>query len=363
MPDAEFVLAAGDSAVWVAADSQAPRMRRAPLWLVRVDQQWLELYVTDDDRSHRNAVFVGQRLWARDIVAGDSTLLAADTTPLELERRYAAGTPWDPRLRPEDEPPENPVVEATADLVPLEVVGPYLGVELRTDVETADSAMHRHETRRGTVDLRARRRVSLAELLGTQAGAVVEAGEQLWRRTRDSVRAARGEDAEAAELALDDFPFDPSSFSLVVADGAPAVAFTAPGRGLRSGGYVLPLPPVPMRRPAWWTDRERGTVATADSAGTSRWRGPRYDVEAVPDADGERAMLFVRAPGRAPRQLGSVPLPIRRLWRLDDAPADSTVRRALARAFNDAGLYGDEARTAQRTGHSTFRLAALRPVR
>lgn len=360
VPRAEFVLAAGDSAIWVAADSAAPRVRRAPLWLVRVDTRWLELYVTDDDRSHRNAVFVGQRLWARDIVAGDSVLLAADTTPLVLERRYAAATPWDPRLRPEDEAPETPVVEATADLVPLEVVGPYLGLELRTDVETTDSTLHRHETRRGTVDLRARRRVSLAELLGTAAGAVVEAGEQHWRRARDSVRASSGEDAEAAEAALDDFPFDPSSFSLVVAGGEPAVAFTAPGRGLRSGGYVLPLAPVPMRRPAWWTPREQATVGTTDSVGVTRWTGPRYVVEAVPDADGERATLVVRAADGGERRLGTVPLPLRRLWRLDDAAPDPVVRRALSRAFDEAGLYAEDARTAARPTPSPFRLAAQR---
>jgi hypothetical protein len=365
--DAEFVLSAGDSAVWVAADSANPRVRRAPLWIVRVDNRWVELYVTDDDRSHRNAVFVGQHLWARDLMSGDSSVLAADTAPLLLERRYAAATPWDPRLRPEDEPPENPVMEATTDLVPLDLVGPYVGLELRSDVETADSTLHRHEARRGTVDLRAKRRVSLAEILGADAGAVVEAGERQWRRARDSVRATQGEDAAAAGAALDDFPFDPSSFSLVAESGEPAVAFTSPGRGTRSGGYVLPLAPVAIGRPAWWTAQERATIGVADSAGVVRWTGPRYVVEAVPDADGERASLVVRAEGRAPRALGSVPLPVRRVWRLDDTAPDPAVRRALARAFDEAGLYGDDARTAQRatprTARSPFRLAAerLRP--
>lgn len=361
---AEFILAAGDSSIWVAADSANPRVRRAPLWIVRVDNRWMELYVTDDDRSHRNAVFVGQHLWARDLVRGDSSILATDTTALVLERRYAAATPWDPRLRPDDEAPENPVVDATADLMPLDVVGPYVGLELRADVETADSSLHRHEARRGVVDLRARRRVSLAEILGVEAGAVVEAGEQQWRRARDSVRATRGEDAAAAGAALDDFPFDPSSFVMVAHDGAPAVAFTAPGRGPRSGGYVLPLPPVAIGRPAWWTPRERATVGATDSAGVTTWVGPQYTVEAVPDAEGERATLVVRAEGRPPRTLGSVPLPLRRLWRLDETTPDPAVRRALARAFDDAGLYGDDARTASRAmphnRRSPFRFAALR---
>ncbi|MCU0622615.1 MAG: hypothetical protein MUF53_01990, partial [Gemmatimonadaceae bacterium] len=232
--EAEFLVTAGDSAFWVAADSGGPRVRRAPLWLVRHDDRFLEIYSADEDRSHRNAVFIGQRLWARDLLAGDSVLLAADTTPLLLEREYARATPWDPPVRADDDVSETPAIEATSDLVPLELVGPFLGLELRQDVETADSSRHRHEVRRSVIDLRRSRRVTLPDVVGSRVETVVAAGEQAWQRARDSVLAEAADDSEAgraAREALDDFPFDPSSFSLVVAGGArggPAVAFSVP---------------------------------------------------------------------------------------------------------------------------------------
>lgn len=352
--EAEFLVTAGDSAFWVAADSAGPRVRRAPLWLVRHDDQWLEIYAADDDRSHRNAVFIGQRLWARDLVTGDSTLLAADTSALVLERDYARATPWDPPVRADEEINDTPSLEATADLVPLDLVGPFLGLELRTDIETADSARHRHEVRRGVVDLRRSSRITLPDVVGSRVEAIVSAGEAAWQRARDSVLAEASEAGRAASEAFADFPFDPSSFSLVVTGGTPAAAalpavvFTVPGRGLRSGGYVLPLPPVPLARPAWWTPRARIGLGD-DSAGVLRWRGDAYDVVAEPDSGAEGMRVSVHRAGRRPIALGRLPRPVRRLWRVDPATLDATTRSALDRAFNDAGLYGDDVRTARAT--------------
>lgn len=356
---AEFIVSAGDSAFWVVSDSQQPRVRRAPLRLVRHGTRFLELYATDDDRSHRNAVFIGQRLWARDVVQGDSVLLAADTTPLVLERDYARATPWDPPVRPDDEVSESPVVEAVIDLVPLDLVGPYLGVEVRTDIEAADSSRHRHEVRRGVIDLRLSRRVSLPDVVGNRVPSVLAAGELAWRRARDSVLAEASEAGRAASEALEDFPFDPSSFSLAVTDGQPAVAFSVPGRGLRSGGYVLPLAPIPFGRPVWWTPEARAALPV-DSAGVQQWRGDAYDVVAEPDSVPERMRLSLRRPGRRPLAVGGLPHPVRRVWRLDAVGIDADTRRALDRAFNDAGLYGDDVRTARRPVRSPFVLSARR---
>jgi len=352
-PAAEFLVSAGDSAFWITTGAGPARVRRAPLWIVRHDERFLELYTTDDDRSHRQAVFIGQRLWARDVVAGDSVLLAADTSALALEADYARRTPWDPPARPDDEVTDAPSVEATSDLYPLEVVGPFLGIEVRTDVETADSARHRHEVRHGVVDLRRGRRVSLPDVVGAKVNQVVAAGEAAWRRARDSVRAEASEAGRAASEAFGDFPFDPSSFSLTVADGAPAVVFTVPGRGTRSGGYVLPLPPLSLGRPAWWTPKARAGLPT-DSADTLRWPGDAYAVVAAPDSTGEAMRLSVHRPGRRPIALAHLPRPVRRLWRVDAAVLDTTTRAALGRAFNEAGRYGDDVRTARRLAPSPF---------
>jgi hypothetical protein len=344
--EAEFLVAAGDSTFWIQHDSLA-RVRGAPLWLVQDRGRFRELYVIDLDRSHRRGVFVGQQLWQRDLIDGDSVLLAADTTPLALERDYALQSPWDPRVRPDEEVDERTAIEATAELVPLDVVGPYLGLEIRRDVETADSTLHRHETRRGVVDLRVGRRVSLAEILGTQAGALVEQGERSWRRARDSVFAEQSEAGRAASEAINDFPFDPSSFSLLARRDTPAVLFVVPGRGERSGGYVLPLSPLPIGAPAWWTVRARREWP-ADSGTDATWAGEGYDVVARADSVGERARIIIRSRDGRERIVAHVPLPVRRVWRLDAPAIDPLTREGLARAFNDASLYGDEVRTAQR---------------
>lgn len=357
--DVDVVFVAGDSAYWLASEQGVPRLRGAPLWLVRTDGRFRELYGVDIDRSHRNAVFIGQVLWVRELLAGDSVAVAADTSVLALQADYAQRTPWDPPAAPDDpDLAENPVIDAAAEIVPLDVVGPYLGIEIRTDVETADSTLHRHETRRGAVDLRTNRRVTLAEVVGARAREVAVAGEAAWRRARDSVLADTSEAGRAAALILEDFPFDPSSFTVTLVDGEPAISFVVPGRGERAGGYVLPLAPIPIPRPAWWTPSLR-VEEPRDSLGTRRWIGERYDVLFVPDDAGERAEIRLLAADRPVTVVGRVPMPVRRLWRLDQLAADAPERMALARAFNDAGLYGTDVRAAARrvapTGPTLFR--------
>src|SRR5689334_14482050 len=77
-PAADFVLAAGDSSFWVTSDHGTVRMRGAPLELARVDGRFYELYVEDDDRSFEDAVLVGQRVYRRDLISGDSLLVYED---------------------------------------------------------------------------------------------------------------------------------------------------------------------------------------------------------------------------------------------------------------------------------------------
>src|SRR4051812_6217391 len=89
-PAADFVLAAGDSSYWVTSDHGTVRMRGAPLELARVDGRFYELYVEDDDRSFEDAVLVGQRVYRRDLVSGDSLLVYEDTIVPHLARHEVA---------------------------------------------------------------------------------------------------------------------------------------------------------------------------------------------------------------------------------------------------------------------------------
>src|SRR4051812_26148718 len=89
-PAADFVLAAGDSSFWVTSDHGTVRMRGAPLELARVDGRFYEIYVEDDDRSFEDAVLIGQRIYRRDLVSGDSLLVYEDTIVPHLARHEVA---------------------------------------------------------------------------------------------------------------------------------------------------------------------------------------------------------------------------------------------------------------------------------
>ena len=75
-------------------------MRGAPLQLARVDGRLYELYVADDDRSYEDAILVGQRVYRRDLVTGDSVLVYQDTLVPHLARLYSRLHPDDRPLRP-----------------------------------------------------------------------------------------------------------------------------------------------------------------------------------------------------------------------------------------------------------------------
>src|SRR3712207_8117652 len=78
-PTAEFLVAAGDSTYWVRTDTTGVRVRGSPILLARYGGQFYEVYVTDDDRSFADATFVGQRVYRRDLVTGDSALVLEDS--------------------------------------------------------------------------------------------------------------------------------------------------------------------------------------------------------------------------------------------------------------------------------------------
>jgi hypothetical protein len=96
----------------------------------------------------------------------------------------------------------------------------------------------------------------------------------------------------------------------------------------------------------WYTPAERSLVPR-DVDGAQQWRADGYDVVVRADASGERAAVSVRGPREKEWPAARIPLPVRRVMWLDTPPLDAATRRALSRAFDDAGLYGDEVRTAR----------------
>ena len=343
-PRAEFLLAAGDSTFWVRSDSTGLHVRGSPMLLARFGRRLYEIYAADDDRSYYDAVFVGQRVFRRDLVSGDSLLVYQDVTVPALARAYAAAHPDEDPLDPDEDASEEPRTLATAEVDVVDLHGPFASFEYHGDVER-DGAERSHVTRRGVIDLRTGREVSVADVFGDTAGArIVAGGRRAFAAALDSVRRARDPRARRARRAIAAFAFDPRSFAIVDVDRQPAVEFLVPGRGRRAEGATMPLQPIPAPSAAWWAEVRAVLPQSADST-ADRWRRPGYEVVARYDSTGA-VTLALRDTLRHEWIAGRMPGPAHRIYWLDRPPLDSATRHGLARAFDEAALYSDDARSA-----------------
>ncbi|MGH7648376.1 MAG: acyl-CoA thioesterase [Gemmatimonadaceae bacterium] len=344
-PATDFLVFTPDSTYWVHSGAQGVHARGSPIQLARYDGKFYEVYVADDDRSYTNAEIVGQQVWRRDIESGDSSLIFRDTTTDGIEQWYARTHPDDHPLEPDDDPEDNPQVSATSELDLLDQFGPYVSYEYRADL-TLDAGDEWHVARRGVLDLRLARDVSLDDLFGdASARALVAKGRTLFSQALDSVLASHDTRARQAADAIGDFTFDSASYNLVERDGKPAIEFVSPGRGSRGGGLTLQLPPIPAASPAWWNEREAGLPDTRDST-NARWRSGRLEVLARSAAGGDSTSVALIDSTKRAWNVGEVSGPVQRVYWLNKPATDATTLHALARAFDEAALYSDQARTA-----------------
>jgi len=344
-PSTDFLVTAGDSAFWVSTVDGRLRMRRAALTLAYVEGRFYELYVADDDRSYYDALLIGQRIYRRDLVSGDSVQVFEDKRVTNIARQYAAEHPDERRLGDDEDGSDDPHTVATSDIELLDVLGPMLSYEHHTDIDIANLE-DTHNVRYGVVDLRNGSPATLRAIFGDSAARrIVADARAAYRVVIDSVRRVRSARGRRAARVIDAFHFDSTSFALVDIDGRPRVGFYVPGEGVSGAGLALPLPHVRTPEPAWW-----GTIAStvptlgADSA-SEVWRGPRDDVIAHYDTSGEYATLVVRDSAKKEWPAGRLPTPTRRVYRLDITNVDTKVRRGLARAFDESTLYSGSART------------------
>ncbi len=361
-PAAEFVLSAGDSSFWVSSAGGKIRMRGAPLELAIANGRFYELYVADDDRSYGDAVLVGQKVYRRDLVTGDSVLLYQDTVVPQLARLYGRLHPGDEPLRPNDEPNEDPLWTATSTLALDEVAGPFVSYSLHTDVERDDAPLW-HTSRRGVLDIRTGRPATLAAITGKAQAAVERARTRVLRSTLDSVRASRDARGARAATMLSYYQLDPASFSVTTLDGAPAVAYAVPGAGGGDAGHLLALAPIPIGEPAWWIDAASTLPVSSVDGGRDVWRHPGYEVVVRYDSVNGAGELSLRDSTSREWSLGRVPSPATRILWLDRPPLDSVGRRALDRAFDESSLYDETVRTAAFRSHATTRYHAARRAR
>jgi hypothetical protein len=344
-PAADFVLSAGDSSFWITSAGGKVRLRGAPLELAMTGGRFYELYVADDDRSYEDAVLVGQKVYRRDLVTGDSLLLFQDTVVTQLAKVYGRLHPEDEPLRPNDEPSDEPLWTVTSDLALDEIAGPFVSFSLHTDVERDDAPLW-HTSRRGVLDIRTGRPATLAAVTGAAREAVERARERVLASTLDSVRASHDERGERAKAMLSYYRLDPASFSLTTVDGAPAVAYAIPGAGGGDAGHLLALEPIPIGEPAWWPEAAATLPMTYGDGAREVWRQGSYEVVVRYDSLNGTGQLALRDSTSHEWVLGRVPAPARRILWLDRPPLDSVWRRALDRAFDESSLYDETIRTA-----------------
>jgi hypothetical protein len=356
-PPAEFLVAAGDSTYWVRAEGSRIKLRGSPMVLARLDGHFRELYVVDDDRSYEDAVFVGQRLFQRDLVTGDSTEIFRDTLVMKLAAAYARKHPDARPLEPDEDAAEEPSISATADMSVLGVHGPYLSIEYHADTSGTDNETW-HMTRHIVIDLRTGRQVSLAEIVGdTDATSVIRRGRRLYQETADSVRRDTRESAQRAARSLGRFRFDPRSFSLTAPNGTLMIAFSAPGQGTGGEGFSMPIRPIPVAEPAWWSEA-RQALPTSTREREEHWSQGAYTVKAIYDTSANPVRLTIVDSAGREFAVGGVTAPVHRIYWLDRPPIDKTQRTALTKAFDEAALYDEGARAVARARAITLYIAS-----
>lgn len=346
-PLTEFIVVASDSVFWVRSEAEGIRVRGAPMLLAQVEGRFHELYVTDDDRSYYDATFLGQHLYARDLISGDSLLLLSDTVMPALAQAYGRANPDERPLTIDEEGSENPRIMGTADIGILDVHGPWVSFDQVTDIDIV-GARSRHSARQGVVDLRTGQRVTLATLFGPgEATRLATRGVERWGFVRDSLmRAAEAPETEEA-LDLTTLGFDPTSFHLDVADRVPAVHFTAVQRDSEDPAGVLSLGTESVPTPAWWAPL---TLSYADSVAPTerRWTREGFVLRARPAPDGAPRISIALVDARDREWLlGTVPAPLHRVLWIDPAIAGDSTRLALTKAFNESALYSEDARVVQ----------------
>lgn len=342
-PRAEFLIVGSDSTYWISTMEGRPEVRGEPLVLARYGGRWYEVYSADDDKSYDDALLVGQFLYRRDLLTGDSSLVFADTVVPRMAAAYARAHPDEKPLSPDEDGEADPSQQATAELDILDVFGPFLSYEYRLDVNTRGGNSWR-ATRRGVVDLRSGKPSGVRDLFGAANGdRVIAAGRHQFEIMRDSVSRVAfslGPDERRAAAALAQQKFDDHSFSITTLAGRAAVAFHVPGRGEGPEGNGLELEPLPVDSVAWSPDSASARART-DSTGSEHWDAPRYRVIARYDTTGDVAHLSIADSAMKEWPLASVGAPVHRVDWLDRPPISAGDRQALVRAFNAASMYGE----------------------
>lgn len=305
--------------------------------------RFVELYLHDDDRSWFDALIVGQRIYRRDLVSGDSSLIFSDTVIAAVADEYAAANPDERPLSPDEETAADPSIVATTETELLNLTGPFLSYEYHADIDVG-GRRDQHLTIRRVIDSRAGVTASVDSVVATgESGRIFEQALAGFEAARDSVR--RGSDVRArrAQAAFGGFLFDSLSFAITSdATGRPAIAFLVPGRGTRAGGFALPLPAIRFEPGDWITDHQ-GSRPTWQNR-TAAWAIDHFIVTSETDTISQSSVIVVNRGGRrwTVATVGGMVERVDRVVRGGARGAGDSTFRALARAFDEAIAHSGE---------------------
>lgn len=345
-PQAEFLVVSDDSTAWVRTAADTVVVKRAPLLLTTLAGRLVELYVSEESIDFEQVSFLATRVFRRDLVSGDSTLVFADSTVLRAVTAYVSANPMAERLT-EDEPPMPDVRALEASILPLEIIGNTVGLEVHVDRTVGE--LGTHDTYRATVDLETGRRLTLSDVVspGAAANAIVAARQQLGAAVVLASRRA-GPLGVAASRALGALAFDSLSYSLVRRGDSLAAQFLAHDEQVideTRDSHRYALTPVQLPPPAWWR-AARGSLPEDRTDSTMHFRIGSLRLAVRSDSD-EVAQLAAETSSGL-RSVLRMRGPVRRIIAVNDsliAPA-AQWRQALQRAFSESGYYSDEVRAA-----------------
>jgi hypothetical protein len=324
-PAVDALISAGDSVYWLRSDSSGLRLRGVAMTLARVDGRFQEVYTVEDDHSFYDALFVGQAVFRRDLEAGDSVQVIADTLMPRLARAYQAAHPRERPLRPDEEANEYARTVATVEYTDFTLHGPYLSLAYRADIDVIGGVSSR-DTRWLMVDLRDGRPATATSLFGRQTAAML-------------LRAARADLAAAGEPGA--WRLDEASLLLDGSADTVLVTFEALATDPSYGDATLALTPIAVPAPDWW----RAAAAERPVPRDPGYRAEQPPVAllfAAPEDDGRVALTLVDAEGHAWDAGRITGDPSRVHWL--DSTVTPEARLALTRAFDDAALYSGDAR-------------------
>jgi hypothetical protein len=209
------------------------------------------------------------------------------------------------------------------------------------DVTGGRDSVDRHTARRGVLDLRTGKSVTVAALFGADAAGRVEHGASTeWKLARDSLLALRDRRSRRAQRVMAAFDFDASSFTIASHDGRPRVVYAVPGVATRESLSALELPGRDVPAGAWWRLLRDELPSGPDSL--LSWKHGAVELRAMLAPDGDAARLVLRDANQRDWHVGTIGAPVWRVLWLDGS-LTAADRKALTRAFNAASMYSTDA--------------------